>query len=167
MTAIFETSVQSKKTNFEDIPIIDIASLVNGSDIESVAKKLRFACENIGFIYIKNHGVEQKLIDDLFKISKEFFSLPIEEKNKLHIKHSNLTLRAYIGIPSHSAIITYLSTYSMKMIKGYKISLHLIFGRNSFSSIQKRSDLEMLDNVLLALRSRYTITCAKNCFKKA
>lgn len=95
MTAIFETSVQSKKTNFEDIPIIDIASLVNDSDIESVAKKLRFACENIGFIYIKNHGVEQKLIDDLFKISKEFFSLPIEEKNKLHIKHSNLTLRAY------------------------------------------------------------------------
>jgi len=25
----------------------------------------------------------------------------------------------------------------------------------------------MIDNVLLVLRSRYTITCAKNCFKKA
>ena len=37
------------------------------------------------------------------------------------------------------------------MIKDSKISFNLIFGRNSPASIQKRSDLEILDNVLLVL----------------
>lgn len=37
------------------------------------------------------------------------------------------------------------------MTKDYKISPNLNFERNSPASIQKKSDLEMLDNVLLAL----------------
>jgi len=98
MTTVLEQSTQSKKTNFDDIPVVDIGSLVDGSDIDSVANKLRFVCENIGFLYVKNHGVEQKLIDDMFNITQQFFSLPIAEKNKIHIKNSNLTLRGYIGM---------------------------------------------------------------------
>lgn len=44
-----------------------------------------------------------------------------------------------------------LSTYVTKTTKGYKISPNLNFERNSPVSIQKKSDLEMLDSVSLAL----------------
>jgi len=43
-----------------------------------------------------------------------------------------------------------LSTYLRWAIKDSKISLNLNFGHNSPASNQKMSDLEMLDNVLLA-----------------
>lgn len=96
MTELFDIRLASKQTGFTEIPIIDISSLISGEDPLEVARKIGDACEKVGFFYIKNHGVEQQLIDEMYTLTKRFFKLPYEEKNQLNIVNSGLTLRGYI-----------------------------------------------------------------------
>ena len=42
--------------------------------------RLRAACLDKGFFYIKNHGVSESLVNDVFKEAAAFFSLPTEQK---------------------------------------------------------------------------------------
>lgn len=96
MSAILEDSLQSKQTSFTEIPVVDIAPLLDGSDPMAVAQQMGDICENIGFLYIKNHGVPKALIEEAYELTKAFFALPFEEKNKLDIVQSGQTLRGYI-----------------------------------------------------------------------
>ena len=73
-----------------------IAPLINGEKPLQVASQIGDACEKVGFFYIKNHGIDQQLIDEMYTFTKRFFKLPYEEKNKLNIVNSGLTLRGYI-----------------------------------------------------------------------
>ncbi|MGB1361417.1 MAG: isopenicillin N synthase family dioxygenase [Alphaproteobacteria bacterium] len=98
MTTTLDDSVKGKKVDFDSIPVIDIATLVDGSDIDSVAKELRHVCENVGFLYVKNHGISDDTINDMLKLTREFFDLPVSVKNNIHIKDSGTTLRGYIGM---------------------------------------------------------------------
>lgn len=41
------------------------------------------ACVTSGFFYIVNHGVDPVLLEEVFTQSKNFFSLPLEEKMKV------------------------------------------------------------------------------------
>ena len=50
----------AKELDSKKIPIIDIASLRDGSNKISVAKKLHQANKNLGFLYISNHGISKK-----------------------------------------------------------------------------------------------------------
>ncbi|MED3724848.1 4-hydroxy-tetrahydrodipicolinate synthase [Priestia filamentosa] len=86
----------SKQTAFSEIPMIDIEALVDGSDPEGVARTIGKACEEVGFFYVKNHGVPQDLIDRMYQATKQFFELPAEVKERLHVANSGQTLRGYI-----------------------------------------------------------------------
>ena len=96
MTELLDIRLASKQTAFTEIPIIDISSLINDENPLEVARQIGDACEKVGFFYIKNHGVEQQLIDEMYTLTKSFFKLPYEEKNQLNIVNSGLTLRGYI-----------------------------------------------------------------------
>jgi isopenicillin N synthase-like dioxygenase len=75
---------------FEEIPIIDFAPML-GSDRaakQALAAALRRACTEIGFFYIKNHGVPQPLIDAAFAECPRFFGLPLPEKMAIHVRNS-------------------------------------------------------------------------------
>ncbi len=75
---------------FEAIPIIDFAPML-GDDAAAkrkLAAELRAACTEIGFFYIKNHGVAQALIDQTFAECPRFFGLPLEEKMRIHVRGS-------------------------------------------------------------------------------
>ncbi|KAI6120044.1 hypothetical protein EV401DRAFT_1860525, partial [Pisolithus croceorrhizus] len=50
----------------------------------ALARQIRDACMNVGFFYIKNHGIPDENIDRILSAMKAFFSLPVEEKMKLH-----------------------------------------------------------------------------------
>ncbi|GGI76929.1 isopenicillin N synthase family dioxygenase [Pseudarthrobacter scleromae] len=89
-------SIASKQIAFSEIPVIDIETLVDGSDAESVARKIGKACEEVGFFYVKNHGVPQEMIDRVYKAAEDFFKLPQEVKESLHVAKSGPTLRGYI-----------------------------------------------------------------------
>lgn len=86
----------NKQTAFSEIPMVDIVGLVNGSDAQGVAQKLRKVCEEVGFFYVKNHGVSKDLVQAMYQASQEFFGLPWETKQRMNVVNSGLTLRGYI-----------------------------------------------------------------------
>lgn len=96
MSQVVDQRLASKPTSFSEIPLIDIAKLLDGSDPQAVAAQIRDACENVGFMYIKNHGVPKALIERMYAVTQAFFDLPLEAKEKLNIIHSGPTLRGYI-----------------------------------------------------------------------
>ncbi|XP_076958570.1 S-norcoclaurine synthase 1-like [Bidens hawaiensis] len=65
------------------IPVIDISKLTlsgkPGYDDELA--KLHVACKDWGFFQLVNHGISET-IDDMKKVTEEFFKLPLEEKMK-------------------------------------------------------------------------------------
>ncbi|KAF2641549.1 Clavaminate synthase-like protein [Massarina eburnea CBS 473.64] len=65
-----------------EIPIVDFAKFLNGSgeEKEEVARQLDSAFCNVGFVYLKNHGVLKELVEECFSWNKKFFALPQETK---------------------------------------------------------------------------------------
>jgi len=65
-----------------DIPIIDIAPFVAGpaDDRDAVVRAVRQACEEVGFLIIRGHGIDSALLDRAFAVSRDFFDLPVEQK---------------------------------------------------------------------------------------
>lgn len=82
-------SLEAKKGEFNEIPIIDLAQ-----DQTVSAAELRDACTRVGFFYVKNHGVPEDLIDDVWKVAKDFFALPLEEKMEIEL-HKTPNMRGY------------------------------------------------------------------------
>jgi len=69
------------------IPSVDLADFLSGdlNKKNSFVQELGKAYEEVGFVALKNHGVSDKLIDDLYKYVQEFFSLPLDQKGKYEI----------------------------------------------------------------------------------
>ena len=66
----------------EQIPLIDLTPF-RGRDVEGkqrVAAEVARACEEVGFLMVSGHGVDQGLIDDTLSQTWIFFDLPDEEK---------------------------------------------------------------------------------------
>ena len=55
------------------------------------------ACEEVGFFYLVNHGIEESLIADVFAQSKKFFELPLEEKLTVELDNNNRGYTAFEG----------------------------------------------------------------------
>lgn len=69
------------------IPSVDLAEFLSGDPVRKAAfiQQLGKAYEEVGFVAVKNHGVPDNLIKDLYKYVQEFFSLPSEQKKKYEI----------------------------------------------------------------------------------
>lgn len=67
-----------------EIPIIDFSGFLNGTEEEQirVANEIGEACEKIGFLVVKGHGVDPKIIQEAWEATQEFFDLPESEKLK-------------------------------------------------------------------------------------
>lgn len=98
MSLEIHSYLDSEKVSFDEIPVVDIQKLIDGTDPDSVAKEIGYICENIGFLYVKNHGVSSELVNNFRSYAEKFFNLPLEEKQKLKIENSGPTLRGYIPI---------------------------------------------------------------------
>jgi isopenicillin N synthase-like dioxygenase len=69
------------------IPSVDLADFLSG-DItrkNDFVQKLGKAYEEVGFVAVKNHGVADELITDLYQYVQEFFSLPLDKKRNYEI----------------------------------------------------------------------------------
>jgi isopenicillin N synthase-like dioxygenase len=63
------------------IPCIDLSGWRAGLEPDpALVATVAEACEAVGFLTIAGHGVPQTLIDEMYLVSNEFFSLPLEEK---------------------------------------------------------------------------------------
>ena len=64
------------------IPVVDLSDFLGVEPLEKDAfvQKLGKAYEEVGFVAVKNHGIPQSLIDDLYTYVQAFFSLPTDVK---------------------------------------------------------------------------------------
>lgn len=69
------------------IPVVDLAQFTGGNaaDKAKFVEELGKAYEEVGFVAVKNHGVPDQLISDLYKYVQQFFSLPLEKKREYEI----------------------------------------------------------------------------------
>jgi isopenicillin N synthase-like dioxygenase len=69
------------------IPSVDLAEFLSGDPVRKAAfvQELGKEYEDVGFVAVKNHGVPDELISDLYKYVQEFFSLPSDQKRKYEI----------------------------------------------------------------------------------
>ncbi|XP_013406541.1 UPF0676 protein C1494.01 isoform X4 [Lingula anatina] len=88
------------------IPIIDLKAFditkeeneVDRKDLEKLANDVFKAFSTIGFVYVKNHGIPQDQIDNIFRLSDEFFAQPQETKDKFIRPMSDPAAIGYIPI---------------------------------------------------------------------
>nr|WP_319554358.1 2-oxoglutarate and iron-dependent oxygenase domain-containing protein [uncultured Vibrio sp.] len=98
MSQLYDIRLSSKETSFDEIPLIDVAPLIDGSNPAAVARQIGEVCKNVGFFYVTNHGVASALVEKTYDMAKRFFELSEEEKNQLNVANSGETLRGYIPL---------------------------------------------------------------------
>ncbi|KAM6592248.1 hypothetical protein CsatA_014853 [Cannabis sativa] len=64
----------------DTIPVIDLK--LKGQPHHQLVHQIIHASKEFGFFQLVNHGIEEKVLEDVLKVSKEFFEIPIEEKAK-------------------------------------------------------------------------------------
>jgi isopenicillin N synthase-like dioxygenase len=67
---------------FKEIPILDMSLAKDESTKPAFLEELRDVLLNVGFLYIKNTGIDQDLFDKVCEEGIRFFDLPEEEKLK-------------------------------------------------------------------------------------
>ena len=69
------------------IPVVNLNDFVNGTDASKrkFVDELGKAYEDVGFVALKGHGIQQQLIDDYYEVVRQFFALPKETKKKYEI----------------------------------------------------------------------------------
>jgi isopenicillin N synthase-like dioxygenase len=94
MMAAYATA---RTVDFSAIPVIDLAPLADGgrAGLEGVAKALRHAATEVGFLYVKNHGVPIGVIENAFMEAKAFFALPDSRKAEVAV---NARHRGFIKV---------------------------------------------------------------------
>lgn len=79
----------SRRADFSEIPIIDIAELGRDTRGEvALVESIRHACENVGFFYATNHGVDGHWLSDIFAQCRRFFALPQAERDAVLLTNS-------------------------------------------------------------------------------
>jgi isopenicillin N synthase-like dioxygenase len=76
--------------DFSEIPVVDIGPLVRGESrresetVDAIAR----ACQNVGFMYVRNHGMPTAALNDLVDRAKLFFALPTAKKKSVAVEDS-------------------------------------------------------------------------------
>ena len=73
--------------SFQSVPILDLALARDPETKPDFLSSLRDALLIVGFLYIKNIGIEDSLIQDVIAQGKAFFDLPQEEKLKIQMRN--------------------------------------------------------------------------------
>ena len=87
----------AKAIDADSIPVIDMGALAGGdrAAVAAVGQALVDAAQSVGFFYVRNHGVPRALIDRAYALSRRFFALPEEAKQRLRI---NAIHRGFLAI---------------------------------------------------------------------
>ena len=69
------------------IPVVNLADFLSGDPQlkQAFVNQLGRAYEEVGFVAVKNHGISDELIADLYKYVQQFFSMPIDKKRKYEV----------------------------------------------------------------------------------
>jgi isopenicillin N synthase-like dioxygenase len=69
------------------IPVVNLADFTSGDPQlkQAFVNQLGKAYEEVGFVAVKNHGISDDLIADLYKYVQQFFSLPSDAKRQYEV----------------------------------------------------------------------------------
>ena len=73
---------RAEPINAGEVPVIDIAPLRDGTDPAGVGAALARAATEVGFLYVRNHGVDAALVARARRAGIGFFRLPEEDKRE-------------------------------------------------------------------------------------
>lgn len=109
------------------IPLIDLEKFSSANELERarVVAEVRKALEEIGFLMIAGHGVDQSLIDRVTNASLTFFDRPDAEKSRF--SSTKPGARGYNAMRGRTVGKTHDSTYLASLQESYAV------GRTSVS----------------------------------
>lgn len=86
------------------IPSVDLRDFLSGDETrkQKFVNEIGKAYEEIGFVALKGHFLDQNLVDQLYAEIKNFFSLPVEVKSKYEIPGIG-GQRGYVGFGKENA----------------------------------------------------------------
>jgi len=88
----------TRRADFSEIPIIDIGELGLDTPGETATiASIRHACENVGFFYAANNGIEASAFDRILAEGRRFFALSQAERDAVLLTNS-AQYRGYLPI---------------------------------------------------------------------
>jgi isopenicillin N synthase-like dioxygenase len=83
---------QGSLTMADSIPVLDLAQLRAGAPgaLEKLGEELRHAFTEVGFYFVRNHGIPQALLDQTFAEAARFHAQPLDAKMALKINEHNI-----------------------------------------------------------------------------
>ena len=75
-------------SSFSSIPVLDLSLADDPATKGAFLAELRHAIIDVGFLYLKNFGMEQDFLDRVCHVAKTFFELPMEEKLRIEMKNA-------------------------------------------------------------------------------
>ena len=87
------------------IPVLDAEDFLLGrpNALARLARELGGALENVGFYYLRGHGVSRALIDRVFDASRRFHAQPLAKKMALRANEHNVGYMPVNGYVSRSS----------------------------------------------------------------
>lgn len=85
----------SKRLDFSEVPVIDITPLLTGDTPERTVNAIGEACRDVGFFYVRGHGIPQSTVRALQAEARRYFELPLEAR-MAHVLDD--TLRGYLPL---------------------------------------------------------------------
>lgn len=84
LTSIGNVFAEEKKVEGPQVPTIDLKEVDCEDEVvrEKCREKLVSAAKEWGVMHLVNHGISDDLINRVKKAGKDFFDLPVEEKEK-------------------------------------------------------------------------------------
>jgi len=74
---------------FSEVPVVDIGSLVRGAGSEArTVDTIARACQDVGFMYVRNHNVPASALNRLIEQARRFFALPTPDKMSVAVENS-------------------------------------------------------------------------------
>jgi len=75
----------------ETIPVITFGDFLHGDATarKQVALTIGRACRDVGFFYVRDHGIPQQLVDNAFAEARRFFAQPEDRKRRIDIERSS------------------------------------------------------------------------------
>lgn len=82
----------------KELALIDISTLIDGSNVELVARQIDSACRSLGFFRVTGHGIPQSLLEDMDRLAREFFAHPVSEKEKYSMPKAGSAWRGWFPV---------------------------------------------------------------------
>lgn len=102
MSVTKDIATENGESKFS-IPVVDFLPFqmsegpLNTPEHEEAAKALDRICRNEGFVCLRNSGIPKDLVEDLFRVSKDLFGSPEEQKKEVLLPLDPKTNYGYCG----------------------------------------------------------------------